>query len=98
MRTAPFSKKAMADSSLVVFVKPSLLFPRPASETREMEASRLGGGGLQLVLRVGVEIGRIVALVQLAGGIAERAVDHPAALHRRALGNRVGPALHVLVV
>src|SRR5258705_4701534 len=36
-----------------------------------------------------------MALMQLTGGIAPGAVDHAAPLHGRALGDGVGPALHV---
>src|SRR5258708_7705949 len=55
------------------------------------------GGACELVLRLCVEIAGVVALVQLARGLAPGAVDHAPALHSRALGDRVGPALHVLV-
>src|SRR5258708_20241268 len=58
--------------------------------------SRLGGA-CELVLRLCLEIAVVVALVQLARGLAPGAVDHAPALHSRALGDRVGPALHVLV-
>ncbi len=59
---------------------------------RSARRSRLA----DLVLRLGLEIAGIVALVQLARRIAPGAVDHAAALHCRAFGDRRGPALHVL--
>src|ERR1700754_1668407 len=51
-----------------------------------------------LVLRAGLEVAGVVTLVQLARGIAPGAVDHATALHGRAFGDGVGPALHVLVL
>src|ERR1700730_11010708 len=39
-----------------------------------------------------------MAFVQLTGGLAPGAVDHASALHRRAFGDGVGPALHVFVL
>src|ERR1700704_6831277 len=51
-----------------------------------------------LVLRAGLEIAGVVAFVQLTGGLAPSAVDHASALHRRAFGDGVGPALHVFVL
>ena len=71
---------------------------RPTSETLgglETAAPRLrtvGTSGAnqslyrprQLVLRLEVEIARVVALVQLARWVAERPVNHTAALHSRA--------------
>ncbi len=45
------------------------------------------------VLRPSVEIGGIVALAQLRGRLARDTVDHPAALHSRAAGDRRGPTL-----
>src|SRR5581483_10582874 len=50
-----------------------------------------------LVLCLRLKVTGIMALVQLARGIALNAVDHAAALHRGALRELVGPALHVLV-
>src|SRR5664279_2288529 len=64
--------------------------------SRSSSCRRLAG--LNLVLRLGVEIAGVVAFVQLVRGLARGAVDHATALHRRALGDGVGPALHVLVV
>src|SRR4030095_578927 len=52
----------------------------------------------QLVRGLGLEVAGLVALGRLARGIAKRAVDHPAALHRRPRGDLVGPALDVLVL
>src|ERR1700730_19381833 len=46
-----------------------------------------------LVLRLGVEVARLVSLAQLARRVAINAVHHPPALHRRSLGDRIGPAL-----
>src|SRR5258708_24241026 len=57
--------------------------------------SRLGGA-CELVLRLCLEIAGVVALVQLARGLAPGAVDHAPALPSRALGDRAGPPLHVL--
>jgi len=51
-----------------------------------------------LVLRLGLEITRVVALAQLARRFAAGAIDHASALHRRPFEQRVGPALRVLVV
>src|SRR5215218_8772764 len=51
-----------------------------------------------LVLRLCVEIARIVPLVQLACRIAPGAVDHAAAFYGWSCGNCVGPALYVLVL
>src|SRR5947209_7745575 len=55
-------------------------------------------GGGQLVLRLGVEVAGVVALVQLLGRLAREAIDHAAAPHRRACEEGVGPALDVLVI
>src|SRR3954471_4405439 len=52
----------------------------------------------QLVLRLRLEVAGVVALVQLARRLAPGAVDHAAALHRRALRNLVGPAQDVRVL
>src|SRR5581483_2356815 len=49
------------------------------------------------VLCFGLEIAGVMALVQLALGIAGDAIDHAPALYRRALGELVGPAVDVLV-
>src|SRR6202011_5017596 len=51
-----------------------------------------------LVLRPGFEVAGVVTFVQLTGKLAPGAVDHAPPLHRRTLGDGVGPALHVLVL
>src|SRR5579863_4278951 len=51
-----------------------------------------------LVLRLGVEVALLVSLAQLARRVAKDTVHHPPALHRRSLGDRIRPALDVLVV
>src|SRR5262249_6840972 len=68
--------------------------PRERGEVKSLRLRRLA----DLVLRLGQEIAGIMALVQLARRIARDAVDHAAASHCRALGDRIGPALHVLVI
>src|SRR5215831_18174989 len=74
-----------------------------ASMSRRVEsiiiASRLlcFGRLSDLVLRHRVEIISVMALVQLARGVAGHAIDHAATLYGRALGDLVGPALDVLV-
>ncbi len=61
----------------------------PASPIR----SRLG----DLVLRLRIEVRRVVALVELRRRIAECAVDHSAALDRGSIVDLVRPAVDVLV-
>src|SRR5437870_5747594 len=51
-----------------------------------------------LVLRLGVEVARLVTLVQLGRGVARETIDHAPALHGRTPGDGVGPAVHILVV
>src|ERR1039458_2631952 len=51
-----------------------------------------------LVLRLGVEVARIVALAELLGRITIGAVDHTSAPDSGSRKNGVGPALHVPVV
>src|SRR5690348_5369967 len=51
----------------------------------------------ELVLRLRLEVGRVVTLVQLVGRIAGYAVDHAAALDRGARQYLVGPAQHVFI-
>src|SRR5690625_1944927 len=51
----------------------------------------------ELILRAGIEIAGIVALVQLLGRIAPGAIDHAPALHSRPLGDLLGPTIHMLV-
>src|SRR3546814_18580220 len=51
-----------------------------------------------LVLRLRIEVVGVMALVQLLGRVAGYAIDHASASHRGPRQNRVGPALHVLVV
>ena len=47
---------------------------------------------------IGVKVAGLVTLVQLASRVALDAVDHTAAFGGRALGDQIGPALHVGVV
>src|SRR5690606_41335135 len=51
-----------------------------------------------LVLGPGQEVAGVVAFVELAGKLADYAIDHAPALHRRPRGNRVGPALDVAII
>src|SRR5271170_4986165 len=51
-----------------------------------------------LVLRLCIEVARLVPLVQLARWVAIDAVHHPPTPHRLSLGDRIGPALDVLVL
>ena len=52
---------------------------------------------LQFVLRVGQEVRGVVALVELARGLAEHAVDHAASFHGWAGFYFIGPANHIRV-
>src|SRR5262245_10779954 len=52
----------------------------------------------QLILRSGLEVAGMMALVQLLRRIADGAVDHAPALHGGPPGDRVGPALNVGVL
>ena len=54
--------------------------------------------GDKLVLCLRFKVAGIMALMQLAGGFAKDAVDHPPALHCRPFADRISPALHVLVL
>ena len=56
------------------------------------------GRRLKLVLGLRFEVAGVVAFVKLARRVSEGPVDHPSALHGRALRDLVGPALDVLVV
>src|SRR5690349_18776627 len=62
-------------------------------------AARASGAlfGRHLVLRIRIEVRGVVALVELAGGVARGAVDDAAALHGGPRIDLVGPAQHVLV-
>src|ERR1700739_4498076 len=54
--------------------------------------------GGELVLRLGVEIASVVAVVQLARRLTVNAVDHPSPPYCRPLHECVSPTTHVLVV
>ena len=71
---------------------------RPNEPTSAHHAAVVVAPSPTLSCVFGVEIAGVVALVQLARGLAADAVDHPPALHGRPFGDRVGPALHVLVL
>src|SRR5690242_15882661 len=54
--------------------------------------------GRELVLRFSVEVGGVMALVQLGRGLPVDAIDHPPALYRRSFKKLISPALYVSVV
>src|SRR5215471_14626047 len=65
--------------------------------TQMQPAANLLRSGSDFVLRLGFEVAGVVPLEQLLRRIAGGAVDHAAALHRRARVDLIGPAQHVLV-
>src|SRR5450631_883522 len=85
--------------SLGVILFIACLRPIAASIAHRLPAShRPSPRRNDLILRLGVEVARLVALAQLTRRIAMDAVHYPPALYRRSLGDRIGPALEVLVI
>src|SRR5690348_3447414 len=70
---------------------------RGSEESFEGMVSSLRGFSSEFILRPGIKVACIMALVQLARRIAVGAVHHAAALHGRTLKQRIGPALDVAI-
>src|SRR5947209_410483 len=75
----PYSQPVVMDSGFAAA-------RRPGMTMEKLSLRRFS----DLVLRPRVEITGVMALVQLAGGIAGDSVDHAPALHGRTLGKLVG--------